>query len=199
MQIFMTSSRDYYDCCNDTYYFVDECGYLEFYQKGSWDLALTVHKFDNDQNIIPFKIDKDKYPKICELISSMFDGIEELKYLRGTNRIIPEYEMLYKKGYFSWQSDAPANDWSNHDEQFKYNYFNIHNDNGSYIFEFISSVDTPFFTVEVNTDRSRYEELRFPVWDFFNKLDKVCDKVDDDEKRKILKSYHDQRVRTKNQ
>ena len=194
----MTESKDNYDYSNNTYYFVDELGYLKLYQKGSLDLAFTVHKFNKEDNIIPFKIDKDKYPKVYELITSMFNEIEKLKYLRGTNRLLPEYEMLYEKGYFSWKSDAPADECWNHNEHFKYHYFNIHKDNNSYIFEFICSLDTPFFTVEVNTDRSRYEELRFPVWDFFNKLKNDCDKVEsDDEKREILKFYHDQKVKQK--
>lgn len=198
MQLFMMESKENYDYSNITYYFVDESGYLKFHQMGSFDLAFTVHKFDKEENLILFKIDKSNYPKVYELVTSMLNAIEELKYLRGTNIILPEYKMLYEKGYFSWKSDAPADEYCNHNEDFKYHYFNIHKYNDSYIFEFICSIDTPYFTVEVNTDRSRYAELRFPVWDFFNKLKSVCDKVEsDDEKREILKNYRDQKVKKK--
>ena len=198
MQIFMTESSENYDYSNITYYFVNEYGYLNFHQMGSFDLAFTVHKFDREQNIIPFIIDKDKYPKVYELITSMLNEIEELKYLRGTNRIIPEYEMLYEKGYFSWKSDAPANECCHNGEEFVYHYFNIHKDNDSYIFEFICNIDALYFTVEVNTDRSRYANLRFPVWKFFNKLEGACEKIGSNgETREILKFYHDQKVKKK--
>ena len=200
MQIFMTSSDEHYDYSNCTYYFVNEYGYLKFHQMGSFDLAFTVHKFDSEQNKVSFTIGKDKYPQVYGRITSMLAGIEELKYLSGTNRLIPEYEMLYENGYFSWKSDAPANEttymW--HNEDFKYHYFNIHQNADSYIFEFICSTETPYFTVEVNTDRSRYAELRFPIWEFFNKLDEVCENVDEDKAREILKQYHNQRVNKKN-
>ena len=197
MQIFMTSSGEDQDYSNYTYYFVNEFGYFVFYQKGSLDLGLTVRKFDSEQNKVSFTIDKDKYPQVYDLITSMFAGIEKLKYLRGTNRLIPEYEMLYEKGYFSWKSDAPAYEYFGHNEDFKYHYFNIHKDDDSYIFEFICSTETTRFTVEVNTDRSRYAELCFPVWEFFNKLKNVCENVDEDKRREIIKSYHNQRVNKK--
>ena len=196
MKIFKTEDVNSYNYITDEYYFVDELGYLNFHQMGSFDLAFTVHKFDIQPNTLSFSIDKDKYPKIHELISSMLDEIENLKYLRGTNRITEEYMMLYEKGYFSWQSDAPANE-NSVKEDFVYNYFNIHKNNNSYIFEFVSNVDSPFFTVEVNTDRSRYMELRFPVWDFFHKLRETCELKSEDEKRKILKHYHNQSTRQK--
>ena len=198
MQIFMTKSDANYDYSNNKYYFINEFGFLEFYQVGSFDLAFTVHKFDVEQNAISFTIDMDKYPKVYELINSMLDEIEKLKYLRETNIITPEYKMLYDKGYFSWKSDAPANECYNDSEEFVYHCFNIHKTNDLFIFEFICNIEVPYFTVEVNTDRSRYKELRFPVWNFFNNLEGACEKIDsNDEAREILKFYHNQKVKKK--
>ena len=198
MQIFMTEHNKKCDYSNNTYYFVNESGYLKFYQAGSFDLAFTVHKFDVDESVISFNINNNKYSKIYEYINSMLDEIEKLKYLRETNIIRPEYKELYEKGYFSWKSDAPANEYCKFNEDFIYNYFNIHKVNDSYIFEFVCNIDTPYFTVEVNTDRSRYAELRFPIWDLFNKIKEICKKVESDEEiREILKFYHNQKVKKK--
>lgn len=198
MEIFMTESDNHYDYSNNKYYFVSECGYFEFYQLGSFDLVFTVHKFDTEKSVIFFNIDKNEYPKVYELITDMLDEIEKLKYLRETNIIRPEYKELYEKGYFSWKSDAPANENCNYKEEFIYNYFSINKGNDSYMFEFICNVNAPYFTVEVNTDRSRYAELRFIVWDFFNGLKEVCKKVEsNDEIREILKFYHNQKAKRK--
>lgn len=198
MQIFMTKSDANNDYSDNKYYFVNECGYLEFYQLGSFDLVFTVHKFDVEQNVVSFTIDMNKYPKVYELINSMFDEVEKLKHLRATNIITPEYKMLYDKGYFSWKSDAPTNECCYDKEGFVYHYFNIHKINDLFIFEFICNSDDPYFTVEVNTDRSRYEKLRFPVWNLFNKLEGACEKIkSNDEVRKILKFYHNQKVKMK--
>ena len=197
MQIFKLEDTEHYDYSNITYFFINEYGYLKFYQMGSFDLAFTVHKFDAEHNAVSFNIEKDSYPKVYDLITNMLNEIEKLKYLRGTNRIIEEYYSLYEKGYFSWKSDAPANECSSN-EEFIYNYFNIHKDNNSYVFEFVCNENQPFFTVEVNTDRSRYDILRFPVWNLFNKLDNVCEKIDNlDKVRDNIKSYHIQRVNKK--
>ena len=196
MQIFMTGSDNHYNYSNNQYYFVNECGYLKFYQLGSFDLAFTVHKFDDEKSVISFNIDKNEYSKVYELITDMLDAIEKLKYLRETNIISPEYKELYEKGYFSWKSDAPVNENCNYKEDFIYNYFSIHKGNNSYMFEFICNTDKPYFTVEVNTDRSRYAGLRFPVWAFFNNLEGACEKVEsNDEIREILKFYHNQKVK----
>ena len=198
MRIFMTEQDKHYDYSNNTYHFVNECGFLKLCQLGSFDLAFIVYKFDVEKSIISFNIDKDEYPKVYELINSMLEEIERLKYLRETNIIRPEYKKLYEKGYFSWKSDAPVNEYCRSNEDFIYNYFNIHKGDDSYKFEFVCSNDDTSFTVEINTDRSRYAELRFPVWDFFNKLKEVCEKIDsNDEIRNILKSYHNQKVKKK--
>ena len=189
MEIFKTVSDEHYSYCNATYYFVGDNGYLRFYQMGSYDLAFTAHKFNNDDSIVSFEIDKEKYPEINKLIDNMFVGIDGYKFLRGTDRIIEEYQTLFKNGYFSWQSDAPANECSN--GPFIYHYFNIYKNDGIYTFEFVCANDSPFFTVEVNTDRSRYAELRFPVWDFFNKLKiaEIYEVKSYEELSKIIKGY----------
>ena len=117
MRIFMTESAEHFDYSTNKYYFVNESGYFEFYQSASLDLAFTVHKFWADENVICFNIDKNEYPKVYKLISSMLDEIEKLKYLRETNIIKPEYNQLYEKGYFNWKSDAPANENCYHKEK----------------------------------------------------------------------------------
>ena len=198
MKIFMIDLDKNYDYSNKKYYFLNECGYLEFYQLGSFDLAFTVHKFDGKKNVISFNIDKNEYPKVYELINSMLNEIEELKYLRETNIIRPEYKELYKKGYFSWKSDAPANEYCTYKEEYAYNYLSIHQGEDSYMLEFICNIDKPYFTVEVNTDRSRYAELRFPVWNFFHKLNAACEKVgSNDEIREMFNTYNNQKVKKK--
>ena len=197
MQIFMTGSDNYYNYSNNQYYFVNECGYLEFYQLGSFDLAFTVHKFDAEKSVISFNIDKNEYSKVYELITDMLDTIEKLKYLRETNIISPEYKELYEKGYFSWKSDAPANEDHLGTQEKIYNYLDIIQHEDAYELKFISNFKGHYYAcvVEVNTDRSRYNSLRFPVWDFFNSLEKVVKEISIEELDNVYKERYKELIK----
>lgn len=180
MKIFNHVSYNH-DCSDDHIFFVTEEAYLKFYQSGNYDLVFSVNTFPDLKSSAKFKIKKEEYPFVHDLIKNMLNKIENHKILRGSNFIDPDYQLLYKDGYFSWQSDAPANELSK--EGFVYNYLNILLDeDGSYILEFINNTNETNFCVEVNTDRSRYGSIRFDVWDFFNGLGEVVEKIDTHEK-----------------
>ena len=118
----------------------------------------------------------------------MLDNIEKEKSLLIGNRLAPEYQELFSNGYFSWKSDAPANEGEWARNPFIYNYLNIKPNDNSYRFEFINNINKPFFNVEVNTDRSRYGKYRFYVVDFFKELGNTCEEIEDKEEvRKLIR------------
>ena len=169
--------RDNFDCDNNSYYFVNNDSVMKIYQGLNCDLMFTINLFNNIEKP-SFLVKQDEYPLVCELITKMLNDIEKLKYLRNSNIISPEYKELYEKGYFSWKSDAPSNeeDWKNKNG-FIYNYFNILKTEEGYQLEFINNIKKCNFSVEVNTDRSRYGMIRFEVFKFFKNLENVINQV----------------------
>ena len=156
-----------YDCSANHFYFINDCAIVCFYQALNCDLVFSVYSFHN-LNKVEFIISKTKFKKVYELIHNM---LKEIHYRKNSL----EYNELFKKGYFSWQSDAPANEeaWARNDE-FVYNYFNIIAIESAYKLEFINNTSNPRFSVEINTDRSRYGRMRFNIWDLYKNLESVC-------------------------
>ena len=191
MKIFkITDNKTTYSYEKNQYYFVGDDFWVKFFQGGNLDLVLYVNTFNKVKDKVSFSVKKEEYPEIYKLIFEMLQGIEKNKYLNycdGKKIIAPEYKELFEKGYFSWQSDAPANeeDWGS-SKSFLYNYFNIISMDNEYRLEFINNVKKEYFSIEVNTDRSRYGTLRLDVWDFFNKLKDTCKEISYDESRIIL-------------
>lgn len=175
MHIFRTII-DNYDCNDNLYYFITNNAVLKIFQGLNCDLCFSLLTFNSIEKKVSFSIKKEEYFDIYNLVEDMLCQIEGKKYLdfdygNGKKIYDPDYAELYKNGYFSWQSDAPANEYS-HDE-FIYNYFNILSYDNEFVFEFVNNIGNKSFTVEVNTDRSRYGMIRFDIFDFFLKLESI--------------------------
>lgn len=160
-----------YDCSANHFYFINDDAIVCFYQGLNCDLVFSVYSF-NKLNKVEFIISKTEFKKIYDLIDNM------LKEMHSKGDAL-EYRKLFEKGYFSWKSDAPANEeaWASNDE-FVYNYLNIITTETAYKLEFINNTNNPRFCVEINTDRSRYGRMRFNIWDLYKNLENVCCKVD---------------------
>lgn len=156
-----------YDCSANHFYFINDDAIVCFYQALNCDLVFSVYSFNN-LNKIEFIISKTKFKKVYELIHNMLNEMH-------SREDILEYNKLFEKGYFSWKSDAPANEeaWTSN-EEFVYNYLNIITTESAYKLEFINNTSNPRFSVEINTDRSRYGRMRFNIWDLYKKLENVC-------------------------
>ena len=114
MEIFkVVSEQTAHGCDRNEYYFVGDDFWVKFFQGGNLDLMLYVNTFQEVKDKVSFSITKEEHPKVYKLISKMLDGIEDKKYIEfsdGKRKLATEYSDLFKKGYFSWQSDAPANE-----------------------------------------------------------------------------------------
>lgn len=160
-----------YDCSSNHFYFINGDAIVCFYQGLNCDLVFSVYSFST-LNKVEFTISKTEYEKVYDLIDNM------LKKMHSKKDTL-EYKELFQKGYFSWKSDAPANEeaWAIN-EEFVYNYLNIIATNSAYELEFINNTKSPRFCVEINTDRSRYGIMRFDIWDLYKDLENVCYKED---------------------
>ncbi len=174
------------DCISSQHYFAGYDFLVKFYQEGSQDLVFLVNTVNKIKDEAFFSVKKEEYPEVYNLVSEMLQNIENNKYLdlgNGKKIIKEEYSSLFEKGYFSWQSDSPetCSDFSTS----AYNYFSIIPADNEYIFVFTNNVNRISFSIETNTDRSRYGEFRFNVWDLFNGLNSVCKEISEDEFKKV--------------
>ena len=172
MQKLINVKKDNYDCCDNSFYFINNEAIVHFYQSPNYDLIFSILVLNNS-NKVTFVVSQEGFKKLYDLIDSMLNEIHSRKDILG-------YQELFEKGFFSWQSDAPANEeaWNTNDK-FVYNYFNIIPLESAYKLEFANSTNNPRFTVEINTDRSRYDRIRFDVWDFYKGLENVCNIVEE--------------------
>ena len=172
MQRIINLKRYSYDCCENNFYFINDEAVVHFYQAPNYDLVFSILTLNNS-NKVSFIVSQYEFKELYNSIAHMLNEIHFRKDIIG-------YRELFEKGFFSWQSDAPANEeaWSANDN-FVYNYFNIIPVESAYKLEFINSTNNPRFTVEINTDRSRYDRIRFDVWDFYKELENICHTVDE--------------------
>lgn len=167
MQKIINIKKYNYDCCTNHFYFINDNAIICFYQSLNCDLIFSCFSF-NKRNKVTFIVNEKEFKEVYDLIENM---LKQINLKKDTL----EYKQLFKKGYFSWQSDAPANEESwNKLEKFVYNYFNIIPINTAYKLEFINNLDNNRFNIEINTDRSRYATIRFDLWDFYKNLEIVC-------------------------
>lgn len=160
-----------YDCSNDHFYFINEDAIICFYQALNCDLVFSIYSFNNLNKVV-FEISNNEFKEVFYLIDNMLKEMHSKKDTLG-------YKELFEEGYFSWKSDAPANEWAwSSNEEFVYNYLNIIATESSYKLEFINNTNNPRFSIEINTDRSRYGRMRFNIWDLHKNLENVCHKTD---------------------
>lgn len=168
MQKIINIKKYNYDCCENHFYLINDNAVVCFFQGLNRDLIFSILSFKKI-NKVSFIVKKEEFKELYDLIDGMINEIHSRKDIIG-------YEELFEKGFFSWQSDAPANEESwNTNDIFVYNYFNILPIESAYKLEFINSTNKNRFTVEINTDRSRYDRIRFDVWDLYKELENVCD------------------------
>lgn len=171
MQKIINVKKYNYDCCDNHFYFINDDAVICFYQSLNCDLVFSISTFKAMEKVT-FMITKNEFENIYDLISNMLNEIHARKDILG-------YRELFEKGYFCWKSDAPTNDgeWTVNNELI-YNYFNIIPDESIYKLEFINNTNNCRFCVEVNTDRSRYDRIRFDIWDLYKKLEYICPSED---------------------
>lgn len=157
------------DCSSNHFYFINDDAVVCFYQALNHDLIFSAHTF-NGSDKVTFLITKDEFSEVYDLIDAMLTQIHSRKDVYG-------YNELFEKGHFYWQSDAPANDWAGNDG-FIYNYISIIPTESAYKLEFINNTNFPYFSVEVNTDRSRYGSIGFAICTFYKELANVCSEED---------------------
>lgn len=167
MEIFNVK-KDNFDCSDNNYYFINDEAIMHFYQGMNCDLVLSINTYPNIIDKVSFIIDKKEFKDIYNLIYNMLEEIHSRKDILG-------YNELFEKGYFSWKSDAPANEESwGQTSEFIYNYFNIIPMESAYNLEMINNTNSCMFCIEINTDRSRYDKMRFDMFKLFKNLESVC-------------------------
>ncbi len=157
-----------YDCSTKHYHFIEDNCNTQFYQLSNRDLVFTTY-VPVCSTSKSYTIKKEEYYQVYMLINNMLKDMHKNSDKYG-------YNNLFYKGYFSWKSDALANeDQVQKREDFIYNYFNIKELKDAFQLEFINNTNRCIFCVEVNTDRSRYGSFRFNVWDLFNNMKEAID------------------------
>ena len=198
MEIYKTKKYNY-DCSLYTYHFInDDLSTMSFHQTLNRDLVFDVEGGiqESDSNEYSFVIKKSEFKEVYDLIENMLQSmkkrndewVKRIQAIGSSLEVMPEYRELFEKGYFSWKSDAPANEDNLGTQSKIYNYLDIIQHENEYELKFISNYKGSFYAcvVEVNTSRSRYDSLRFPVWDFFKNLEKVCEEISMKELNRIL-------------
>lgn len=198
MECQIKSTNNYKDVADYYYQFITEDGMVEFKQCDNLDLVWHILPKKETDNF-SFTIDYENNQRLYLAIQKMFEELEkekinhlnkyitketvwrnneEVTYRLSKNEkrrrkqlfknVDPYYKLIHKNT-FIWQSDAPANE--NSIGIFVYNYWIINKINDSYIFTFTKSKEDYYsYQVEINTDRSRYDNYRLIVWDFFKNL-----------------------------
>ena len=180
IKVYRVKNIDACDWMDSEYYFIKDDAYLKICQGGNKDLYFKVNTFGIVKKDASFKVKKSELPGIYKLIKEMLDKYEtdDYKYIISETKkwVCEEYKELFEKGYFSYRSDAPADEYS---DTFVYNYFSVKSNEDEYELSFSNSLETYYFVVEVNTDRSRHGRLRFPVMEFYTSLKDELPEVTD--------------------
>ena len=146
-----------------------------FYQAGSRDIMFSIYPkvYNKEFNL---EITKDDDYLLYNLVNKLYDSITTKKFLDYPEDRVDSFDFkdLYDGEKITWKSDAPVNE-NSYNEEFKYNYLNIYKENEKYIFKFINNSVMNCYTIEFNTDRSRYERFVYPFIIFFNDLEKIIE------------------------
>jgi len=143
------------DVHNISYYFKNDNGILNLYQAESGDLIFSACSYPNYHRKLDFEISKDEYYQLYMFLN---DSLNKMKNKKDS-------DILFEKGFFSWQSDGPV-----------CNYLNILEIKDTVILEMINNTKENQFSVEVNTDRSRYNDFRLDMIDLYTGLKEILNK-----------------------
>lgn len=187
------NSLNFYDCNKYSYEFSLENVKILFYQAGSRDLMFNVYPKEYIKEFDLEIKEEDNY-LLYRLVDKLYYSITTRKFLDYKEDRVDSFNFkdLYDGEKITWKSDAPINE-NSYNEEFKYNYLNIYKEHDKYVFKFIDNSDMKRFTIEFNTDRSRYERFVYPFMIFLQDLEEITEpyrQIDIDEylhEEKIMK------------
>lgn len=153
-------------CYPYTFEFMSDDFITYFYQSPNGDLSLTTYSNIIDNKVL--EIRKDDNYQLYMIFHKFYQSLDDYKEKYG-------YKELFETGYFSWKSDAPANELASN-TPFIYNYLNIVPGNDVYKLELINNIKDNTFIIEFNTDRSRYGILVLCVYQLLKDLRELTNK-----------------------
>lgn len=186
-------NSNFNDCSKYNYEFSLENAKILFYQAGSRDLMFSVYPKEYIKEFDLEIKEEDNY-LLYRLVDKLYYSITTRKFLDYKENRVDSFNFkdLYDGEKITWKSDAPINE-NSYNKEFKYNYLNIYKEQDKYMFKFINNSDMNYFTIEFNTDRSRYERFVYPFMIFFQDLEEITEpyrQIDIDEylhEEKIMK------------
>lgn len=186
-------NSNFNDCSKYNYEFYIENARVLFYQAGSRDLMFSVYSKEYIKEFDLEIKEEDNY-LLYKLVDKLYYSITTRKFLDYKENRVDSFNFkdLYDGEKITWKSDAPINE-NSYNEEFKYNYLNIYKEHDKYVFKFINNSDMKYFTIEFNTDKSRYERFVYPFMIFLQDLEEITEpyrQIDIDEylhEEKIMK------------
>lgn len=169
------NSLNFFDCNKYSYEFYIENAKILFYQAGSRDLMFSVYSKEYIKEFDLEIKEEDNY-LLYRLVDKLYYSITTRKFLDYKENRVDSFNFkdLYDGEKITWKSDAPINE-NSYNEEFKYNYLNIYKEHDKYVFKFINNSDMKYFTIEFNTDRSRYERFVYPFMIFLQDLEEITE------------------------
>lgn len=169
--------RDIYD---DEIIFIDDKNKIFFHQAGSGDLYFSSWSHDPEINM---EIDKFDNYKVYMCFDSLYNKIK-----RGIEYDPYNYykDQLFDGKIISYKSDAYSEFMC--DEK-KYCYLNIYKLEDKYLLKFINESKTSSYSLNINTDRSRYGGYRILFMELYRDLASIDNQITIDEylyKQKVL-------------
>ena len=169
------NSLNFFDCNKYSYEFYIENARVLFYQAGSRDLMFSIYSKEYIKEFDLEIKEEDNY-LLYRLVDKLYYSITTRKFLDYKENRVDSFNFkdLYDGEKITWKSDAPINE-NSYNEEFKYNYLNIYKEHDKYVFKFINNSDMKYFTIEFNTDRSRYERFVYPFMIFLQDLEEITE------------------------
>ncbi len=105
----------------------------EFFQSGNGDLNLLTTSSSTNDKVIEIRKNEDN--ELFNIFDEFYSSLDKYRNRFG-------YKELFESGYFSWKSDAPANeeDWTSKDKPFIYNYLNIFKEEDCYKLVLVNNI-----------------------------------------------------------
>ena len=163
---------------------------FKYFQAGSGDLYFVVY---NHEKINEMSIDKFDNYNLYLLVDKLYNSIVTSNFIKDFKKY-KEYYLQYRNNLYngekiSFQSDAPINEGFG--DEFIYNYLDIIKKEDSYLLRFMNNYsDTFMYSLNINTDRSRYGIYMLPFMQFYRDLKQIDNQMTIDEylyREKVLK------------
>lgn len=173
----------YDDLFKEEIHFVDNENEIILLQAGSGDLYFSSLSYDK---LIEMEIDKFNNYQAYMIFDNLYNRVKNSDEKKIDRDDICR-DMLFDGEIISFKSDAPANEYM--DEEFKYCYLNIYKEEDKYLLKFINDYPNENYSLNINTDRSRYGPYRFTFVKLYRELSNIDNQITIDEylyKKKIL-------------